>query len=83
MSNAGQQLSYAATAAAEAHRLLIASALHLDAGGARFAPQAEAEFAELLSDANAYAAELQRLADDHGHREVERRIRHAEARAAA
>ena len=72
---AGPFLSAAARLAADAHRLLIASLLHLEAAGA-VSPEAEADIAELLEDAEAYADELFRVADDFGRAAVRHRLQH-------
>jgi hypothetical protein len=77
MGDACPQLSHAAIAAAEAVRLLVVSAVHLEAAGAAFMPDAELELADIIEGANDYATELQRLADDYGHRQAERRRRAA------
>ena len=58
----GAHLSEAARLAEHASRLLIASMLCLEAAEVEMAPAAEAELAELLEDAGAYASELHRVA---------------------
>ena len=67
----GAHLSQAARLAFDAQRAIIATALHLDAAdiGAD-----EAGIPELLDEIGDTAAVLQRLADDYGHAEVQRRF---------
>ena len=71
----GPLLAQAADYARGAHRLLVAAVLALDEAGADMEPAAD-DIAELLEDAGDFAAELIAVADDYGHREVERRRRH-------
>ena len=68
MSATAAHLSEAARLASDAHRMLVASVLSLEAAEVEIAPAAELEIAELLDDTDAYASELLRVAGgNHDH----------------
>lgn len=70
----GCHLAEAARLADEAQRLLVLSFLHLEEACATILPEAGLDIAELIEDANAYAVELLRVADQYGHAEVEKAL---------
>lgn len=68
----GAHLSHACRLAGDAQRLLIGSAMHLEASGVDIVDEFEADMAELIDDAGVLAGILQDLVDNYARHEGER-----------